>query len=252
MKRNIRIVVAYDGTNFSGWQVQKDQRTVQGVIEAGLERMHGHPVKVIGAGRTDSGVHAVGQVANFITDIDSIPAHRYRDALNSYLPHDVRALKSDEVDILFDSRRWAKARVYRYYILMGDVGLPHLRNYCIKIRHRPDIVKLNDMAGILVGERDFTSFSATRDENEKKLRRVYSASFYPEGNFIVFQIVANAFLWKMVRSIVGTILELEKNGMGLKEFSEILEKRDRKLAGVTAPARGLFLERVIYDEKELY
>ncbi len=252
MKRNIKIVVAYDGTNFSGWQVQRDQRTVQGVIEAGLKRMHGHSVKVIGAGRTDSGVHAVGQVANFVTDIDSIPAERYKDALNSYLPHDVRALKSEEVNLSFDSRRWAKARVYRYYIFNGDVGLPHLRNYCIKLRHRPDITALNGMASLLVGEKDFTSFSAVRDGNESKIRRVYSASFYPEGNFIVFHIVANAFLWKMVRTIVGTILELEESGMGVCEFKEILEKRDRALAGATAPARGLFLERVIYDERELY
>ncbi len=252
MKRNIKIIVAYDGTNFSGWQVQKDQRTVQGVIEAGLERMHGHPVKVIGAGRTDSGVHALGQVANFITDIDSIPAIKYKDALNAYLPHDVRALKSDEVDIGFDSRRWAKARVYRYYIFIGDVGFPHLRNYCIKVRHRPNIERLNRMASVLLGEKDFTSFSSVRDESKKKIRRVYSASFYPEGNFIVFKIAANAFLWKMVRTIVGTILEFDENGMGVEEFREVLDKRDRSFAGATAPARGLFLERVVYNEEGLY
>ncbi len=252
MLRNIKVVVAYDGSDFSGWQVQRNQRTVQGVIEKGLARMHNHPVKVIGAGRTDSGVHAIGQVANFITDIESIPAQRYKDALNSYLPHDVRIRESYEVPMDFDSRRWAKARVYKYYIYSGDVGFPHLRNYCIKVRRRPNLSVLNDMASLLIGERDFTSLSSVGDENEKKIRYVYSAAFYPEGEFIVFKIVANAFLWKMVRTIVGTILEFEEAGKRAEDFGKIIEAKDRSLAGATAPARGLFLERVIYDEKGIY
>ncbi len=250
--RNIKIVIAYDGSDFAGWQVQNDQRTVQGVLQEALARMHGHPVRVQGAGRTDSGVHAIGQVGNFKTDIDSIESHKFRDAINSYLPFDIRILASEVVPERFDSRRWAKARIYRYYIFPGDVGLPHLRKYCIKIRRFPDMRKLNAMASLLVGEKDFTTFAAKGDSNGSKIRRVFSSVFYTKDGFIVYQIAANAFLWKMVRSIVGTILELEGAGGTPSDFRAIVEGRDRNLAGSTAPARGLFLEKVIYGERDTF
>jgi len=171
-ERNIKLVLAYDGTDFLGWQVQKKGRTVQGVIQDGLARMHGHPVNVLAAGRTDSGVHAIGQVANFHSDIDSIEPARFRDAVNAYLPPDVRILGSEVVGPRFHARRSARQRIYRYYIECGPVLLPHLRHYRHWVKRPLDMDRLNEMAGALTGEHDFTCFSAEGDANLSKVRRV--------------------------------------------------------------------------------
>jgi tRNA pseudouridine38-40 synthase len=221
------------------------------VIQAALERMHGHSVRLTGAGRTDSGVHAAGQVANFMTDIDSIPARRFRDAVNSFLPRDVRVLSSEEVGERFHSRRSAILRVYSYRILQAPVCPPHLRNFCHWTRRKPDIGTLNRMASLLVGRHDFTSFSARGDRNRSKVREVAVSSFRAEGSFLVYTIAASSFLWKMVRTVIGTILMLEEEGMGAAELAHIIEARSRFEAGGTAPAQGLSLERVVYDEKEI-
>ncbi len=247
-ERNIRLTLAYDGTDFQGWQVQSNGRTVQRVLQEELARMHGHPVRVQGAGRTDSGVHATGQVANFRTDLDSIPARRYHIALNSYLPADVRALDSAEVPLSFSAKRDARLRAYAYYLSTGEVDLPHQRRYCWRLRFRPDVAALNRLASVLVGARDFSVFSAAGDVNRSKVRRLESAAFHPAGPFLVFRVAASSFLWKMVRSILGTILEVHQNGGGRAEMEAIVDSRDRSRAGATAPALGLFLERVYYDE----
>ncbi|HET6450867.1 MAG TPA: tRNA pseudouridine(38-40) synthase TruA [Spirochaetia bacterium] len=245
-ERNIRLTLAYDGTDFEGWQVQNRGRTVQGVIEEGLQRMHGHPVRVLAAGRTDSGVHATGQVASFRSDIASIPGSRFRDAVNAYLPHDVRVLSSAEVEWTFHARRSARQRVYRYYTVCGPVLLPHLRHYRHWMRRSPDLVRLNSMAAVLVGQHDFTCFSAEGDANHSKVRRVDVSAFHREGETLVYTIAATSFLWKMVRTIMGTLFSLEEQAMGARELRLVMEARSRANAGATAPARGLFLERVIY------
>jgi tRNA pseudouridine38-40 synthase len=246
-ERNIKVALAYDGTDFLGWQLQARGRTVQGVLQDALSRMHSHPVHVLAAGRTDSGAHATGQVANFRSDVDSIPGERFRDALNSYLPRDVRVLASEEVPASFHARRSARQRVYRYYTVCGPVLLPHLRAYRHWIRRTPDFVRLNSMAAALVGTRDFTCFSAEGDANHSKVRRVDSSAFHAEGDTLVFTIAASSFLWKMVRTIMGTFLMLEEQGLGARELRLIMEAGSRANAGSTAPAHGLFLERVVYD-----
>ncbi len=142
-ERNISVTLAYDGTDFSGWQIQRSQRTVQGVLEDVLKSMHGRRVPVTGAGRTDSGVHAHGQVANFVTDIASIPAEKYKEALNSNLPLDLRVIRSRVVDRDFDARRSARERIYKYYLYISSVGFPHYRRYCWRISRKPDIAYLN-------------------------------------------------------------------------------------------------------------
>jgi tRNA pseudouridine38-40 synthase len=246
--RNIKVTVAYDGTDFLGWQLQKKGRTVQGVMQEGLGRMHGHPVHVLAAGRTDSGVHATGQVANFHTDIDSIEPERFRDAVNSYLPRDVRIVASEEVGPRFHARRSARMRLYRYYIVNGPVLLPHLRNFRHWIRRPLDVEALNQMASVLVGEHDFSSFSAEGDANVSKVRQVLVSSFDAERDTLTYTIAANSFLWKMVRTIMGTFLMLEEQGLGAGDLRRIIESGMRSNAGATAPARGLFLERVFYEE----
>jgi len=246
--RNIKLTIAYDGTDFLGWQLQKKGRTVQGVMQEGLGRMHGHPVHVMGAGRTDSGVHATGQVVNFHTDIDSITPERFRDAVNAYLPKDVRVLRSEEVGPRFHARRSAKLRIYRYYTVNGPVLLPHLRNFRHWVRRPLDLNRLNEMASVLVGEHDFSCFSAEGDANATKVRSVLVSSFHREGDTFVYTIAATSFLWKMVRTVMGTFLMLEENGLGAPELRRIVESGYRSNAGATAPARGLFLERVLYEE----
>jgi len=246
--RNIKLTVAYDGTDFLGWQLQKKGRTVQGVMQDGLERMHGHPVHVLAAGRTDSGVHATGQVVNFHTDLDSISPQRFREAVNSFLPRDVRILASEEVGPGFHARRSARQRVYRYYIANGPVLLPHLRNYRHWVRRRLDTRRLNEMASVLVGEHDFSCFSAEGDANVSKVRQVMVSSFHVEGDTLIYTIAATSFLWKMVRTVIGTFLMLEEQGLGAPELRRIIDSGVRSNAGATAPARGLFLERVLYEE----
>jgi tRNA pseudouridine38-40 synthase len=248
--RNIRLTLAYDGTEFSGWQVQSNARTVQGDIEEALRRMHDHPVRIQGAGRTDSGVHASGQVGNFFTDLDSIEPSRWHIALNSYLPPDVRALDSREAPVVFNAKNNARQRVYRYYLYTATVGLPHLRLYCWKIRRCPDLRALNALASVFLGEHDFTTFAAAGDSSRSKVRRVDAACFFPEGPFLCFKVAASSFVWKMVRSMLGTILEYEQKTLPPAVLAEALKSRDRSQAGMSAPARGLFLERVLYDGDE--
>ncbi len=244
--RNVRLTLAYDGTDFCGWQRQKSDRTVQQVVEDALERMLGEPVRVQAAGRTDSGVHATGQVINFRTASTSIPADRWAVALNSYLPEDVQVVSAGLAPDSFDSRRSALARGYRYQILNGGARLPHLRRYCFRVRAPLDVGYLNRAAAQLVGEHDFAVFAAAGDASASTVRRVLSASFYPAVPFLVFRIVATSFLWRMVRSIVGTLVELAEQSAPPGDVGDLIAKRQRDLVGQTAPARGLFLERVWY------
>src|SRR5262249_26775222 len=158
-ERNIRLTLAYDGTDFVGWQLQKRGRTVQGALQDGLSRMHGHPVHVVAAGRTDSGVPAPGQVSNFRTDIDSIGPLRFRDSGNSSLPPALGVMESDEAPASSHARRSARLRVYRYYTHCGPVLPPHLRRYRHWVRRRLDLPLLSSLAAALVGEHDFTCFS---------------------------------------------------------------------------------------------
>jgi tRNA pseudouridine38-40 synthase len=248
--RNIRITLAYDGTDYSGWQLQKNARSVQGVIEETLQRMHGHPVRIQGAGRTDAGVHASGQVANFYTDLDSIPGPTWAVAVNSYLPPDIRVLDSREMDFPFNAKSSALLRSYAYFLVAGPVILPHQRRYAWRIRTRPDVAALNRLAAVFLGEHDFSTFAAAGDSSRSKIRRVHAACFHPQGAMLVYRMSASSFVWKMVRSTLGTVLEYERKGLPPAALAEALAAGQRSLAGTSAPACGLFLERVTYDDDE--
>jgi tRNA pseudouridine38-40 synthase len=188
-------------------------------------------------------------VANFKTDLDSITDSKYRDALNSYLPADIRVINSRKVPEDFNAKSSARLRVYAYYLYIAAVGYPHLRRSCWKLRRAPAVDTLNRMAGQMIGERDFSAFSAAGDSSKSKIRRVVSAGFYPQGAFLVFRIGASSFLWKMVRSVLGTMIELERDGLAAEAFAAIVQSGERSRVGATAPARGLFLERVVYDDE---
>jgi len=257
MSRNILLRLAYDGTEFHGYQLQaKGERTVQGVLEAALERMHGGQVRVCGAGRTDAGVHADAQYVTFRTDLETIPPENFVHALNRYLPPDLKGQESREVPNDFHARYSAKSRSYRYFVLVASMPVPKYRNYAHRVSDMPDIELLNQDAAALVGEHDFTTFAAAGQSSDSNVREVSSARFTWEPPFVVFSITANGFLWKQVRSLVGTLLDADRvrrrgpdKGAGAPlTVKGLLEARDRSLAGPTAPPQGLFLTDVTYDD----
>ena len=243
---NVKLTLAYDGTDFAGWQVQREQRTVQGVVEAALGRMLETPVRVRAAGRTDSGVHALGQVANF-SGPTSFPGQplgggdQLQPAVRRARP---RRPAGPAMGSTAAARRWPAPTTTSS--CRRTPNLPHLRRYCLQVHRRLDLRYLNRAAGYLVGEHDFSVFAAAGDSSASKVRRVLSAGFYPRPPFIVFRVVATSFLWKMVRSMLGTLLELAALEAPVTEVQRLLAQRTRAEVGQTAPARGLFLERVWY------
>lgn len=250
--RTILLTVSYDGTDFCGWQRQADcetghARTVQEELEKALAIIHKKPVQACGSGRTDSGVHAFGQAVTFVTDIDSIPVENFIPALNSHLPHDVRIMSAKEVPERFHARFSATDRSYRYFMYCAPVVPAHEMRYVWPLFRYPDVDKLNRLAECLKGEIDCTTFAAAKDDCPSKCRYINYARFFMEGDKLVFEISANAFLWRMVRSLTGTLIDAEKRGMPDDYMKRILEAKDRKLAGPTAPAEGLFLWDVKFD-----
>jgi tRNA pseudouridine38-40 synthase len=244
--RNIRLLIAYDGTDFSGYQKQKNLRTIQGEIEAALEKLHKEKIRLTGSGRTDAGVHAAGQVANFYTSLKTMEACRFIPALNSILPGDVRILGASEASPDFHSRFDAKSRTYRYFIIPCCRAMPWELRYGWQIRRRPRVERLNELAGLLRGETDCSVFAVPGDKSLSRSRYISNADFFIERGRLVFEISANAFLWKMVRSVVGTLVHYEEKDLSPQAFREILTSGNRSLAGPTAPSNGLFLWKIDY------
>ena len=247
--RNIRLLLSYDGTDFLGWQRQAEgRRTVQGVVEKALEKMHKAPVALTGSGRTDTGVHAAAQVANFYTSIQSMEAARFVPALNSLLPRDVRVLKAEETHEGFHARFDARLRTYRYFFITRREVMPWEQRYAWRLKRMPDIGRLNDYTRLLKGEMDFTAFAVPGDKSKSRHRYIFGASFFFDGDKLVFEISANAFLWKMVRSLAGTLVRFEEKGLSVDYLREALESKSRHLTGPTAPPEGLFLWNIDYNQ----
>jgi tRNA pseudouridine38-40 synthase len=247
--RNIKLLIAYDGTDFCGWQKQTGparERTVQGVIEEALEKMHKTPVNLTGSGRTDSGVHAAGQVANFYTNINSINAERFAPALNGLLPRDVRILNASEASADFHARFDAAMRSYRYHFICGRRALPHESRYSLQLWRHPRLELLNAYGRELLGEKDCSVFAGAGDASKSRSRHIKEAHFFVEGDRLIFEISANAFLWKMVRSAAGTFLHYEERSAPPEKLRDIIASKDRGLAGPTLPPEGLFLWKVDY------
>lgn len=253
---NILLTISYDGTDFCGWQRQDNpdgseaSRTVQGEIEKALEKMLKSKIKLYGSGRTDSGVHASAQAANFFSPFDSIKEENYVRALNGLLPKDIRIMSAQKVDEEFNSRFSATSRMYHYFIHCGSVPEASMTRYCWAIPHRPNLETLNAMCACLKGELDCKTFQAAGDQSLSTHRYIDGARFFwdeEKKDTLVFEIEANAFLWKMVRSITGTLITMEKNGKSAEDFKAVLESCDRSKAGLTAPPEGLFLYKIRFD-----
>ena len=242
---NIKLTVEYDGTNYLGWQMQPNGPTIQSVLEQAVSTFLGVPTRVTGSGRTDAGVHALGQVVNFSCDQEP-DLHRLRRGLNALTPEDISIKDVEIVAESFDARRDGRSRAYEYRILSRPSPSPFYLNYAWHLHDSLDVRRMRKAIRCLEGEHDFSSFRASGCDAPHPTRTVYRTSLDQVGDLLVFTIEATAFLRHMARNIVGTLVEV---GRGLREpqsFAELLEARDRTKAGPTAPPHGLFLMEVKY------
>lgn len=246
MKR-IKLTIAYDGTNYCGWQIQPNGITIEEVLNKALSKMTGEEVLVIGASRTDSGVHAMGNVAVFDTET-TIPAEKIAVALNQKLPDDIVITKSEEVPLDFHPRYCDCSKTYEYHIINTRIPIPtkRLTNYFVS--YVLDIDKMCQAASYLVGEHDFVSFCNVRTDVENTVRTITALDILTNGNEITISITGNGFLYNMVRIIVGTLIRVGRGFYEPEKVKEILEAKDRKAAGVTAPPHGLMLMEINYKE----
>ncbi len=254
--RAIRLTLAYDGTGFCGWQRQKNDRTVQGELEEKLTRMTGEKIVLHGAGRTDSGVHALAMTAHFSTR-SVISCASFKSGLNSLLDNSIKITEVKEVDSSFHSRIAAKAKIYQYYFSTEDIILPHRRLYCAHLPGSFDLERARQCLPFILGKHDFSCFEAvgSRDRGKKggkgAVREILHASlayFENPAKEYLFEICGDGFLRKMVRNIVGTLVEVGQKRMNADQFASLLRKGDRSEAGPTAPACGLFLKKIYYDK----
>ena len=246
MKR-IKLTIAYDGTNYCGWQIQPNGITIEEVINKALSKLTGEEILVIGASRTDSGVHAMGNVAVFDTET-TIPPEKIAVALNQRLPEDIVVTKSEEVPLDFHPRYCDCSKTYEYHIINTRIPVPtkRLTNYFVS--YVLDIDKMRQAASYLVGEHDFVSFCNVRTDVENTVRTITALDILTNGNEITVRITGNGFLYNMVRIIAGTLMEVGKGRWEPSYVKTILEAKDRRAAGPTAPPQGLSLFKVEYEE----
>lgn len=243
--RNVKLVLEYDGTGYCGWQRQKNGLSIQEIIENKIGIMTGEDVKLIGSGRTDAGVHALNQAANFRT-ASGIPPEGLLRGLNSLLPDDIAVKEVTDVGLSFHARYSAREKVYLYRVLNSDVRSPLERLYSWQIKGSLDLSSMKQCLGVLLGEHDFSAFMASGSSVKSAVRQVTGASLTAGNSVVEFEIRANGFLRHMVRNIMGTLAEVGQGRRTPEEFTDILAGCDRTKAGITAPPQGLFLKEVIY------
>lgn len=243
--RNLKLTLAYDGTAFHGWQVQPSLPTVQGTLQAALEKLFNHSVNVTGSGRTDAGVHAQGQVANVET-ARSMDTDAVLRGVNALLPPEVRVWQVEEVGPEFHARRSARSKTYEYHVWRQYIVSPFQCRYVYAFPYTMDAMAVDEASRCFVGTHDFTSFSATASEVEDRVRTIFEAEWQREAEKWVFRIRGSGFLQYMVRTIVGTLLYTGTGKLSPKDIPPIFEARDRRLAGPCVPACGLHLIRVDY------
>ena len=245
MKR-VKLVVAYDGTNYHGWQVQDNGITIEEVLNRTISELVQEDIKVIGASRTDAGVHACGNVAVFDTE-SRIPGDKFSFALNQRLPEDIRIQESCEVDADFHPRYADTVKTYEYNILNRRFELPSKRLYAAFCYYPMDIERMNQAAAYLVGEHDFKSFCSAGAQVQTTVRTIYAVNVTKDDDMVHIRITGNGFLYNMVRIIAGTLMQVGTGLMEPEQVKEILEARDRSKAGPTAVAKGLTLGEIRYE-----
>jgi tRNA pseudouridine38-40 synthase len=243
--RNLKLTLAYDGTEFHGWQMQPNLRTVQGELTEALQKLFNHEVNVVGSGRTDAGVHAHGQVASVQT-IRTMEKEAVLWGANALLPREIRISSVDEVDLEFHARRSARSKTYEYRIWRGSVVSPFQCRYVYACRYPLSEEAMDRGAKHFIGTNDFTSFCATATEIEDRIRTIYGAEWDRSGQEWVFRIRGNGFLQYMVRTIGGTLLQIGRGRLSVEQLPEIFAAKDRRLAGPSLPAHGLHLMKVEY------
>ena len=241
---NIKLVIEYDGTNYAGWQQQKNGETIHQTLNKAIEKVVNEKITLHGSGRTDAGTHAIGQVANFKTQ-SNIPIYKLVHAINFYLPNDIVVKSAKKVPEKFHSRYSAKSKVYRYTILNNKTRNAIGRKYCHYYSTALDIEKIQKASNALIGRHDFSTFKSKSDVISS-VRTIKKLDIKKKGEYLLFTIEADGFLYKMVRAIVGTLLEVGRGKMTIKEFKKTVKSGIRSKAGNTVPANGLCLLRVKY------
>lgn len=248
--RNIKLKIEYDGGAYSGFQSQKDVLGIQEVIEDAIGEVTGEKIKLIASGRTDKGVHALGQVANFFTNSD-ISGRRFMFPINRNLPRDIKVLESEEVHLDFHARFDAKGKRYKYTIYNSRVPRPLYRNFSYHIIKKLDIKKMERVLPYFQGTHDFKSFMGPKTKVKDTIRTIYSIKLEKNEDFIEFVIKGNNFLRHMIRIMVGTIIYVGMGRIEVEDIPKIIDAKDRRKAGITAAPQGLILEKVYYSDNLL-
>jgi len=243
--RNIRLVIEYDGTAYAGWQMQSNARTIQGEIEAAIEQVTRSQSTLYGSGRTDAGVHARGQVANFRTDCE-MPLRKLRRAINATTPRDIVILDLDEVPDGFHARKSAVSKRYSYCLLTGDNHAALDRHRIVVLHGALELAPMGEGAALLVGTHDFAAFQNADSPRQDTVRRLVRLDIEADGEQLTFQIEGAGFLYKMCRTLVGTLVEVGQNKRSVASLAALLDAGDRRQAGPAMPAHGLVLEEVRY------
>lgn len=241
-----KLTIAYDGTHYAGWQVQANAQSIQPLVQKALETALRHPLDLTGSSRTDSGVHALGQTAHFDTDTPFEPK-RLILSLNALLPPDIRIFQLEAVSSEFHARYSAKAKIYHYHLHLDPVSNPFKKLYCHQVFGSFDLHQLKQGALQFVGTHDFTSFANTKEGGEKDtIRTLYRLDIVEEKGGIRLEFEGDGFLYKMVRNITGTLLDIAAGRLEPEQIPQIFATRDRRKAGFAAPPEGLFLMKIIY------
>ena len=244
--RNIKLTIEYDGKDFNGWQKQPNKLNIQGTIEQAIKCVTGEDVELNASGRTDAGVHALGQVANFKTN-SKIPIEKFAIAINSRLKKSIVIKKAEEVDERFHSRLNCKKKTYRYIINNSEEGSAIYRNLETHIPQKLDVSKMEQAIKYFEGEHDFKAFKASGTSSKSSVRTIYEAKIYQKGEKIFIELTGNGFLYNMVRIIVGTLVDVGTGKIKPEDIPQIINEGKRENAGKTLPPNGLYLLNVMYE-----
>ena len=245
--RNIKLTIEYDGKDFNGWQKQPNKLNIQGEIERAIKDITGEDVDLIASGRTDAGVHALGQVANFKSN-SNIPIDKFPIAINSKLKRSIRVISAEEVEERFHSRYNCKKKTYRYVINNSKNGTAIYKNLQYNFSEKLDEDKMNKAIQYFVGEHDFKGFKVSGTSSKSSIRTIYSGKVERIGDLVIIEVTGNGFLYNMVRIIAGTLIEVGLEKIKPEEITEIIKSKDRTRAGKTLPPQGLYLVNVEYDK----